>query len=348
MKAFVLHEFGPPDVLHLEEATTPAPGPGEVRIRVQAVAVARTKDVAARAGRPPFGPQIQRFPHILGTEHAGVVDALGEGVSPDLAGRRVTVSAVLSCGQCRACRLGREEACAGFRLLGVHRPGSYAEYVVVPSENLHGLPDDVTFAQGAAIAANGPVARAQLDAGGVGEGSVVLVVGAAGSLGSTAAALAAFRGARVVGVDRLSARPDCMAGLPLAAALDGESLDLTANISAVAGTWGVDCVIDNLGLASLWEGYRPTLGDMGRIVVSGAISRDPLPMQLLPFYLRSQSLIGVRTGNRHQMKAVWADVQAGFRPPATHLSSVSWLDVAEAHRRVEDGTALGQTVLEVG
>ncbi len=348
MKAIVLTEFGPPDVLHLDEAPTPDPGPGEVRVRVEAVAVARTKDVAARAGSPPFGPQIRQFPHTLGTEHAGVIDVVGDGVSADLLGRRVAVSAVLSCGHCRASTRGREEACASFQLIGVHRPGSYAEFVVVPAPNVRALPDGITFAQGAAIAANGPVARAQLDAGDVGSGSVVLVVGAAGSLGSTAVALAAFRGARVIGIDRLSAQPDCLEGLPLTAALDGESPDLNARIMDAAGSWGTDCVIDNLGLDSLWEQYRPTLGDMGRIVVSGAISRDPLPMHLLPFYLRSQSLIGVRTGNRHQMTAMWADVEAGFRPPPTHVSSTSWLDVAAAHARVEAGTAHGQIILDVG
>ena len=348
MKAVVLHELGGPDVLHLDEVPTPEPGPGEVRIAVRAVAVARTKDVAARAGKPPFGPQITRFPHILGTEHAGTVDAVGDGVDPGLLGRRVAASAVLPCGRCRACGHGREEACEQFRLLGVHRPGSYAQFVVLPAGNVHELPDDVTFAQGAVIAANGPVARAQLEAGGVGPGSVVLVVGAGGSLGSTAAALAAFRGAEVIGVDRLAAHPDALAGLPLAAALDGESPDLTARISEVAGGWGVDCVVDNLGIASLWDAYRPVLADMGRIVVSGAVSREPLPMLLLPFYLRSQSLIGVRTGNRLQMSAMWDDVRAGFRPPTSHMSVVPWTDVAAAHGRVEAGTAHGQTVLEVG
>src|SRR3954452_21271682 len=132
MKAIVMSEFGDADVLHFDEVPTPTPEGGEVRIRVEAVAVARTKDVSARSGRPPFGPQITQFPHILGTEHAGTVDAVGPGVDRSVVGQRVGVSAVLSCGTCRACRHGREEACATFALLGVHRQGSYAEYVVAP------------------------------------------------------------------------------------------------------------------------------------------------------------------------------------------------------------------------
>lgn len=347
MKAIVITGFGGPEVLELAEIPRPEPGPGEVRIRVQAIAVARTKDVATRAGRPPFAGKIAGFPHVLGTEHAGIIDAVGPGVDESLVGDRVAVSAVLSCGQCRACQQGHEEACAHFALVGVDRQGSYAEYTIVPLSNTHLLPDDISFVEAAAVAANGPVARAQLDAGQVGPDSTVLVIGAGGSLGSTAASLAAWRGARVIGVDRLSQRPDCVDGLGLSAALDGNSPDLTDELREAAGDWGIDCVVDNLGIAAVWEAYRPVLAHLGRIVVSGAITHEPLPMRLLPFYLHSQSLIGVRTGNRTQITAMWKDVHSGYRPPATHVHRLPWLDVALAHDRVEAGTAHGQSVLEV-
>jgi len=347
MKALVINAFGGPEVLTAQEVPTPEPGPGEARVRVRAVVVARTKDVATRAGRPPFAPRIAAFPHILGAEHAGVVDAVGPGVDAGLVGRRVAVSAILTCGECRACRMRREEACARFGLIGIDRQGGYAEYCVAPAANLTVLPDDVTDAEAASLAANGPVARAQLDAGDVREGRVVLVLGAGGALGSTAAALATHRGATVIGVERLSRRPGLLDGLPLAAALDGEAPDLTDRIRDAAGEWGVDCVIDNLGLPTLWDAYRPALAPMGRVVVSGAVNHDPVPMRLLPFYLHSQSLIGVRTGNRAQIEALWRDVANGFRPPAPHLRTMPWLDAPRAHHAVESGTAHGQAVLEI-
>jgi NADPH:quinone reductase-like Zn-dependent oxidoreductase len=174
-----------------------------------------------------------------------------------------------------------------------------------------------------------------------------MVIGAAGALGATAAALAAHRGARVIGVDRLALKPGCLAGLPLAASVDGDGEDLADAVRQAAGEWGVDCVIDNLGLAAVWERYRATLADMGRIVVSGAISHEPLQMRLLPFYLRSQSLIGVRTGNRTQVAALWGDARAGFRIPEAFVDAVPWEAAADAHRAVEVGTSRGQAVLEV-
>lgn len=354
MKAAVIDGFGGPEVLRVDELPDPEPGPGEVRVRVGAVVVARTKDVAARAGRPPFAQSITSFPHVLGTEHAGVVDAVGDGVDPALLGIRVATSAVLTCGDCAACGQGREEACGGFGLIGVHRPGSYAESCVVPVANVQPLPDDLTLTEAASLAANGGVAAAQLAAGRVAAGSTVLVCGAAGALGSTVAALAAFRGARVIGVDRLGDDPDRLAGLPLAAAVDGARTDVAdaigaaaAQVSGAGDGSGIDCVVDNLGLPALWSAYLPALAPMGTVVISGAIGREPIPLFLQPFYLRSYSLIGLRTGNRVQRAALWRDVAAGFRPPAGFVHPVPWQQVARAHAMVEAGTARGQIVLEV-
>ena len=346
-----MEAFGGPDVLQLrDDAEMPQPGLGEVRIQVHAIAVARTKDVAMRAGRPPFAPMV-KLPHTPGTEHAGIVDSLGPGIEDEVAhqllGARVAVSAVVSCGECIACQRGHEEACLAFALVGVHRVGCYAEYVVVPAANVHLVPDDITLVEAAALAANGPVARAQLDAGGVGQGTVVAVMGAAGSLGSTAACLAAYRGAMVCAVDRLDVKADLLAGFPVHASLDGADPDLARKLRALSDGWGVDCVIDNLGLAPLWANYRPALAPLGRIVVAGAIGREPISMQLVPFYLHSQSLIGVRTGNRAQMRGLWDDVRAGFRMPGTSVVARPWHEMHEVHAMVEDGQAVAQTVLEV-
>lgn len=346
MKAWVLKEFGGPENLTFDDVALTEPGVGEVRVRVRAIAVARTKDVSARAGNPPFAARISP-PHVLGTEHAGTVEAVGAEVDPSLVGTRVAVSAVLSCGRCRACSMGREEACEQFALIGVDRPGSYAEYCLVPLANVHPLPERVSFPQAASLAANGPVARAQLDAGAVGRGSQVLVLGAAGALGSTAVSLAHFRGARVIGVDQLQPKRPLLDHLPLHGLFDGHDDSLTQHILDLTSGWGVDCVIDNLGIAELWHNYRGALADMGRIVVSGAIGRDPIPMQLLPFYLRSQSLIGVRTGNRSQMRALWQDVRDGYRIPEQAVVCRAWTDIHDVHRLVESGRSSGQNVLTI-
>src|SRR6266850_7428316 len=86
MKAIVMREFGPPDVLRLEEIPTPVPGAGEVLIRVHAVSVNRTLDLAVRAGTYPARAAL---PHILGVDPSGVVAAIGDGVTARNVGDRV-------------------------------------------------------------------------------------------------------------------------------------------------------------------------------------------------------------------------------------------------------------------
>jgi NADPH:quinone reductase-like Zn-dependent oxidoreductase len=346
VKALMLRSFGDPDVLFVADLPRPEPGPGEVRVRVGAVVVARTKDVAVRSGRHPFSRAVG-LPHVLGTEHAGTVDAVGPGVDGALLGQRVAVSAVLCCGTCLACRRRREEACVALRLIGIHRQGAYADYCVAPAGNLVPIPDGLPFPQAATLAANGPVARAQLDAGGVGPGSWVLVLGASGALGSAVAALAHFRGARVIAAARLGSRPDVLADLPATAVIDSDRADLAEALLELTGGWGVDCVVDNLGLAPLWRRYQPALAPMGRIVVSGALGEEPVPVALRPFYLRSQAIIGVRTGNRADIAGLWADVRAGFRLAPGLLSTTPLATAAAAHRLVEAGRSRGQIVLEV-
>lgn len=128
---------------------------------------------------------------------------------------------------------------------------------------------------------------------------------------------------------------------------DSSSCPLARPVLSHTDSRGIDCIIDNLGLAELWNGYRPAVATMGRIVVSGAIGQEPIAMQLLPFYLHSQSLIGVRTGNRAQMRALWEDVRAGFRLPSSVVVQRPWGDMHDVHELVQQGNAIGQTVLEV-
>src|SRR5712692_5137197 len=120
MKAVVIHEFGPPEVMRLEEILTPAPGPDEVLIRVHAVSVNRTLDLAVRAGTYAFVPAL---PHVLGVDPSGVVAAVGPGVTaPKVGDRVVTLQFV------------RPPAPNSFPvILGLHVWGGYAEYVKVPA-----------------------------------------------------------------------------------------------------------------------------------------------------------------------------------------------------------------------
>jgi hypothetical protein len=136
MRAVVFRRFGGPEVLEVGELPVPPVGEQEVMIRVAAVSVGRLVDLTARAGTHPYARFV--LPHALGAEHAGTVVAVGDGVCHLGAGDRVAVFPVFTCGSCRACRDGATEACPQLQIMGVHRPGAYAEYTVVPAANVVG------------------------------------------------------------------------------------------------------------------------------------------------------------------------------------------------------------------
>ena len=132
MKAIVIREFGPPDVMRIEEVPTPEPGPGEVLIQVHAVSVNRTLDLVVRSGK--YARPVS-LPHVLGVDPSGIIAAVGPGVTDRKVGDRVV----------SANRISEATATSPPRLLGVNVWGGYAEYVKVPVRVTHLIPDALDF-----------------------------------------------------------------------------------------------------------------------------------------------------------------------------------------------------------
>src|SRR5215212_3098903 len=149
MKAAVLHELGGPTSLRWEQVPDPVPAPGEVLVRVRAAAVNRTLDIELTEGAAGWQPPL---PHIPGSEPAGEVVAVGEGVRDVRLGDRVTTVPAVHCGACRQCLLGYANSCLHSSGIGRDRPGGYAELVALPARGLIQIPNGLSFEQGAAIA----------------------------------------------------------------------------------------------------------------------------------------------------------------------------------------------------
>ncbi|GHG96415.1 NADP-dependent oxidoreductase [Streptomyces rubradiris] len=173
MKAVAFRAYGGPEVLELMELPMPEPGPGEVRVRVKAAGTQPT-DCAVRTGWSPPGFTVT-FPHITGGDFAGVVDALGEGVTGFSAGDEV---------------------------LGYRVQLTYAEYLVAPADQIVPKPAALSWEVAGCLSASGQTAHTAIEDLGVGEGETVLVNGAAGGVGTIAVQLAAARGAKVIATGR--------------------------------------------------------------------------------------------------------------------------------------------------
>ncbi|WP_208024500.1 alcohol dehydrogenase catalytic domain-containing protein, partial [Amycolatopsis pithecellobii] len=164
MRAAVLREFGPPEVLRVESVPTPRPGKNEVLVQVAAVSVGRLLDVVARAGRHPWARFT--FPHVLGAEHAGLVAATGAGVTTVEVGDRVASFPLIVDEQEEMARAGFPELSPTAQLIGTHRPGADAEYVCVPEANVRVVPDGVTASEAAATLLGATVAMTQFERAG--------------------------------------------------------------------------------------------------------------------------------------------------------------------------------------
>ena len=210
MKAAVFHGGGQP--LTIEEVPTPTAGPGEVQVRVAGCGMCHTDlhylDHGVKTFRDP--------PLILGHEPAGTVSALGAAVAGWKEGDRVLIPSVLSCGRCSYCRTGRENLCDQLAMLGNHRDGAYAEYVVVPADELVRVPDSIPLEQACIVAdAISTPHHAVTRRGRVRPGDWVAVVGC-GGVGLNVVQCAVAAGGRVIAVDVNPAR------LALAAELGAE------------------------------------------------------------------------------------------------------------------------------
>jgi NADPH:quinone reductase-like Zn-dependent oxidoreductase len=346
MRALVMREFGDPGVLQVEDVPDPSPQAGEALVRVAAVEVSRTRDVAARSGRHPFSRQIM-LPHVLGGDFAGVVEAVGDGVDPALVGQRVAAMNSSTCGECIACRSGREYECTQLEMVGIHRWGSYAELTTVPAGSLHVLPGGIEMSEAAALAATGPIALTQLRAAAVAAGSEVLITGVTGALATVLAALAPTLGARVTGLTRRVAAVAPGLGIT---ALDSGREDLTQAIREAAGGEGPEAVIDNVAAPEVFDRYFPALANGARIVISGAIGTPGLPtlrVPAAPLYIRSISLLGVRTASARTTNDFWDLVREGFRLPPGLVHEEPLEAAPAVHDAVTNGTSVGHTVLRV-
>ncbi|MGY1780561.1 zinc-dependent alcohol dehydrogenase [Geodermatophilus sp. SYSU D01036] len=300
MRAFVVTGPGEGGVTEVPE---PVAAPGEVVVDVERVGVCGT-DVEFWTGEMAYLHQGHAaYPMRLGHEWAGTVAAVGEGVDPGWAGRRVTGDTMLGDGTCRRCRRGQQHVCAQRQEVGIRggRPGALAERLAVPARFLHALPDAVDAVLGALVEPGGNALRAAR-ATAAGPGDRVLVVGpgtiglltamfvrAAGAevhlLGVTPGSLAFARGLGFAAADTVPAGPfDAVVDASTDAGAPARALDLVEPAGRVVciGLAGSPSAVDTraLVLADVTAvgvlSASPGLADTVAAYAAGTV--DPRPL----------------------------------------------------------------------
>jgi NADPH:quinone reductase-like Zn-dependent oxidoreductase len=247
MRALVLADFGATPVV--QDLDVPEPAEGEVRVRVRAASV-NGFDLAV-AGSYLRGAMEHRFPVVLGKDFAGTVDAVGPGVDGFAVGDRVF-------GVVTKPELG---------------DGSFGEYVTVAeSIGLAPLPEEIGYAEGAALGLAGTAAAAAVDAAELADGSTVLVAGATGGVGSQVVQLAVAAGARVLATAATDAERAHVTGLGATEVIDHTG-DVSGQVRA-AYPDGIDAVVH---LAGDPAPLLPVLKPQGRFVSTLLMSAEQLP-----------------------------------------------------------------------
>jgi len=321
MRAAVCPEYGPPEVVRIEERPLPTPAAGEVRVRVRAAAV-NYPDVLLIAGKyqisvpPPFVP---------GSEFAGIVDETGDGAADLAVSDRVTGTGVY---------------------------GAFASEVIVPAAGLRRIPDGVDERTAAAFGvAYGTAYRALRSAARAKSGDELIVLGAGGGVGLAAVQLAQHLGLSVTAIASSDEKLDVAASYGARNLINHRSGDVRSALR-VALPDGADAVIDPVG-GELSEPALRSLRRGGRFVTvgyaSGVIPRIPLNLVLV----KGVQITGFQfqdlapdefACNEEELRNLLISGQV-----APHIGATFPLtDTASALRHVADGKALGKVLIDLG
>ncbi len=341
MKAIAMRAHGGPEVLKLEQLPDLEPRPGWAVVRVRAVALNHL-DLWVRRGWPGL---LLSFPHVPGSDVAGVVESLGPGAEGWKPGDEVVLSPGLSCGRCRECLSGRDNLCRGFSILGEHVSGGYAEQVTVPAANLLAKPKGLSFEQAACIplvfltAWHALVARA-----GLRTGETVLVHAGGSGVGSAAIQIARLLGARVIATAGTDGK--CEKALALGAdhAVNYEKEDFFAAVKKLTHRRGADVVFEHVGKKT-WEKSLLAAAPGGRVVTVGATTGyDPLTDLRHVFY-RQLSILGSTMGSKGELFDVLRFVGEGkLRPVLDRVMPLE--EAARAQGLLSERAQFGKIVLQ--
>jgi len=330
------------DVVRLEDIGELRPGTGEVVLKVLCAGLNHL-DLWVRKGRP--GARLPAS-HVLGSDAVGTVVAVGEGVQSPKVGEQVIINPALSCGHCEFCLRGEQSTCVSFGIMGLSRPGTFAEQVAVPAGNCYPKPAHMSdeeagaFALAHVTAWRMLMARAQLK-----PGETVLIHGIGGG-----AALAALQFAKLIGAevfvtsssnDKLSRAGELGADHTLNYGQE----NVAEWIARETSGRGVDVAFDAVGAAT-WPLDFACVRKGGRVVLCGVTTGSKAESDLRALYWNQLTLMGSTMGSAEDFRQMLRAVNANRLRPV--LDKVFGLEkVRDAMERMETGKQFGKIALRI-
>jgi NADPH:quinone reductase-like Zn-dependent oxidoreductase len=339
MKAAMFREFGPPEVLKLEEVPTPTAAPGNVVIKILAAGVNRLEHFL-RAG------EVTRelpLPHVLGSDAAGEIAAVGEGVTGFQPGERVVPMPgypLLSADDA----FTPLSAAPTYAIGGVLRWGTYAQYIEVPARwvvhDTTGLAPELVATLPMVLVT---AVRAVRNVGNVKAGSSVLVHAGASGTGSMNIQIAKALGARVIATVDSEEKAKFAADVGADQVIDVRNRDFVADCIEWTDGRGVDVVIDNLG-GKILQGSMDATRVGGTIVTMGFVTGNEASFKVREFFFTHKTLRGTLMGDLEDFKFGLDLVSRQLVRPVLDRT-FALAEAADAHRMVAQNQVLGNVVL---
>jgi NADPH:quinone reductase-like Zn-dependent oxidoreductase len=315
----------------------------DVRVRLRAAAINHL-DLFVVGGLPNV--QITP-PWILGSDGMGVVDSVGSAVTGISAGDTVVLNPGISDRTCKYCLAGDQPLCPNYSILGEQRPGTLAEFIVVPAVNVARVPATTDEAEAAAFtlttltAWRMLVTRADLQ-----PGERVLIWGIGGGVALAALQIAKLIGAHVTVTSSSDEKLARARDLGADETLNYVGVDVGREIRQRTQKRGVNVVVDSVGEAT-WAQSLGALGKKGRLVTCGGTSGPMVTTDVRRLFWNQWSILGSTMGSEAEFCAIVAHFNAGrLRPPVDSVYPLA--DGREAFQRMQNKEQFGKIVMRVG
>ncbi len=340
MKAFVLREYN--ENMVLEDVEYPQPGFSDIVLKVKACGVCFT-DIKLMTGQIPSS--IVPLPIRPGHEISGEVVSIGSEVKNISIGQRGTVYHYVNCRDCEMCRTGQENICFFLKRLGFELSGGMAEFLKIPAYNFCPFDEHLVCEEMAILPdAVGTPYHALKTVAEIKMGDRVLIVGI-GGLGVHAVQLAALMGAKVIAVDRKREALELASRFGADVVIDSSFGNPLDKVMEITKGGGVDKVIEIVGTPQTLEWSLRCLKPRGTLVIVGYDPSHPFPISTIEMHYKEWKILGSRAVTKQELLEVIDLVERGkIKPVVSQV--VPWTKANEALKVVQEGRAIGRTVLK--
>jgi NADPH:quinone reductase-like Zn-dependent oxidoreductase len=340
MRAIQLTAHGSPGTFQSTDLPMPQPAPDEVLVQVRACGLNRL-ELWAEQGALPVTISL---PRTLGGEIAGVITELGPSVTSWRTGDRVAIQSNIYCGTCEYCLKGEESICLRGKLLGIDRDGGFAEFLSVPARLLVRIPDELDFVSSAALTLAGSTAMHMLtNRAEVRSADWVLVMAGASGVGTYAIQIAKQLGARIIATGSTDAKRSFAQSLGADHVVDSTDPEWPAHVRAITQKRGVELIVEHVG-GNTFEKCFTCLARGGTIVTCGATAGQDVRLNLWPFFVKQQRIIGSYGRNRTDLETTMQWAAYGKIKPIIH-QTFSLDRLPEAFNTLRSRNVLGKVVI---